>query len=210
MSLIVAKAFTDRVELVSDAGMFDATGKLLAIQSKLWASSNARVLCSGRGDMNHVYAYALEIMLQGERAKSFDGTIAAMEKALATVFPFGLPFFEIVIAGISETNGPTILGFASVKMGHVVPLQMIDLGGFAYAGPDASQAAMEALRNADTIEAHLLHEARTTAGAPIGNPRASGFIGVGGRLERATMGKDGLRLEVLRTWPDRIGQPVTA
>lgn len=226
MSALVMVCKSDRVELLSDAALYDpTTGAVGAIHSKLAPLPELNCVMSGRGPIPVMWITAY---VAGLSSASFDEIVANFEaiRAEAATYNNGdVPPEEwaksdIGLIGWSESrNRPE--GYMS--LGSRIPeaasgigsLSPCDVGVFADGAGDLADAFIESVREyPDSFDAEIdgvaIMELMRAEAPPLGDAQ-EGFFGhcVGGYVELATVTRTGVAIRTIHEWPDEIGKPIS-
>ena len=207
MSVAVAVATRDKVQLISDAAFVMPDGRIFELRSKVNSSGRGRIAITGTGDPGAIDAIGRGMVLLAEE-RGYDAAIVELSRLLAAGEARDR-YSVIVIGGISETLGPTL---------HVVNIGPPDMGetmtpiaaSQVYVGPEIGGLPAGAwLFGLDTIAASLVDKARVTPGAPMGTPSGEPILAVGGFAEMVTIDRAGITRQVVREWPeDKVGHKI--
>lgn len=213
MSAFAAIAYEDRVELISDGAVVDKGGNLAASYRKVYANNRVPLAFTARGNTGAIiglWSFISMWTLSG----SFDETVVSFQKFLTEgLGVLGKFPMDGVIVGISETGGPRILYFTtSSEVEGYEPFVLTDAGPYASGGPTPDESALElyGLRervNQETLAefgADLMEAVRLTRM----NYNGEKLFGVGAHVDLATIRAEGVTIERLRTWPDKVGKKI--
>jgi hypothetical protein len=226
MSALVIVCKSDRVELLSDAALYDPiTGTVGAIHSKLVPLPELNCVMSGRGPIPVMWITAY---VAGLSSTTFDDLVAnfdAIRAEAATYNNGAIPTEEwaqsdIGLIGWSESrNRPE--GY--VSLGNRIPeitlaagsLGPCDVGVFAGGSVDLANAFVESVRKCpDAFDAEIdgvaVMELLRSEARPLSNGRDA-FFGhcIGGYVEQATVTRAGTTVRTIHEWPDEIGKRIS-
>jgi len=215
MSAFYSVAYPDRVELITDGAVYTDDGTLVEVRRKVWASSSLPLAVTGRGSSRLVEGLAAAINVMAE-CGSVDGTLGEVAGMLEKYRDRDCEPFEIVLAAVSETNGPGIYHFSNVDAYGLFAAWQLhgpypEFGG----GPsltDANREMLAAEFGGDgtlTRAAVPLFEAmrRRTAPKPT-SPHLPEIYGIGGHVDFTTVSAAGCTIERLCEWPDPVGEKI--
>lgn len=218
MSAFYALCFEDRIEILTDGAVYRDDGTLMDIRRKIWVSDHVPMAVTGRGGarlVENIAAAFLALSVQGSFDKTIELIMAAMDARKGSE-PLA-EHIEVLVAGISESSGPRLFYVASTN-GHgfatFEPWQVYDagfeLGGGPMPTPDEAAAlgftdvaGGLASFGADLFEAMR----RKPAENPI-KPNLPPVYGIGGHVDHTVITREGIEITRLRTWDDRIGEPI--
>lgn len=207
MSFLLAHAYRDRVELLTDAALFREDGRVKAIRSKVWRSRSVPMAITGRGNYSLTRMMAAGLQIDAFFLRSFDKAVAGFERHFSRV-KASVPHAEIVIIGISEERGPVVLGMQTTPLGGLPAMKIFDLRGFAHGGPDTGINRLLFRLGLEEFGLSAIEEARRTSSSDISRPDAIEMYGVGGFAELTIVGPKGIESRVLRRWPDVVGSKI--
>lgn len=213
MSAINVLIQSDRVHLYTDGAIYQSDGELAGIGPKVRMMPHINAAMAMRGAFLGLAPIAEEL----SAAPSFDalraGIIDCLKKC-AVAYGHLLdqcsagPDFEVVIAGMSETGGPSAYLVASHSR-YGDPWSIVDLTGLSVT--PASDAVHQSVfdiaagRDAD----HLDPIVDGLAIMETQRAERSGAY-VGGFAQLTTIDADGVHSRIIHRWPDRLGEKVAA
>ena len=226
MSAMVMVCKSDRVELLSDAALYDPiTGTVGAIHSKLAPLPELNCVMSGRGPIPVMWITAY---VAGLSSTTFDGVVAnfdAIRAEAATYNNGDVPAEEwaqsdIGLIGWSESrNRPE--GYMSLgnRVPEIAPatgsLCPCDVGVFAGRPVNVADAFVESVRECpDAFDAEIdgvaVMELMRGEALPLSDARDA-FFGhcIGGYIEQATVTRAGVTVRTIHVWPDEIGKRIS-
>lgn len=225
MSALVMVCKSDRVELLSDAALYDPiTGTVGAIHSKLSPLPELNCVMAGRGPIPVMWITAY---VAGLSSKTFDDVVAnfdAIRAEAATYKSSDVPVEEwgrcdIGLIGWSESrNRPE--GYVSPGMGlpengvAAGGLESCDVGVFADGSAEVTHAFVESVReeregfDAGTDGVALMELLRRQALSDSDGRGACPRHCIGGYVEQATVTAEGVTVRTIHQWPDEIGKPI--
>jgi hypothetical protein len=225
MSALVIVCKSDRVELLSDAALYDPTsGTVGAIHSKLAPLPELNCVMTGRGPIPVMWITAY---VAGLSSTSFDDVItnfAAIRADAATYNNGSVPTEEwsksdIGLIGWSESRDRPE-GYISLAKGlpdiglSAGGLHLCDVGVFTGGSAEVADAFVASVReNPDAFDAETdgvaVMELMRSETQPLSDERDA-LIGhcIGGYVEQATVTRDGVSVRTIHDWPDEIGKPI--
>jgi hypothetical protein len=226
MSALVMVCKSDRVELLSDAVLYDpTTGTIGAIHSKLAPLPELNCVMSGRGPIPVMWITAY---VAGLSSSTFDDVVAnfdAIRDEAATynngdVSPEQWAQSDIGLIGWSESRDRPE---AYMSLGNRVPeialatgiLSPCDVGVFAGGSVDVTNAFVDGVRESpDGFDAEIdglaVMEMLRGEALPRGDAHDAHFGHcVGGYVELATVTRAGVTIRTIHEWPDKIGKPIS-
>ena len=226
MSALVMVCKSDRVELLSDAALYDPiTGAVGAIHSKLAPLPELNCVMSGRGPIPVMWITAY---VAGLSSTTFDDVVANFDAIRAEVAAYNngdIPAEEwaqsdIGLIGWSESRDRPE-GYMS--LGNRVPeialvtgsLNPCDVGVFASGSVDVANAFVDSVREyPDGFDAEIdgvaIMELMRGEALPLSDAQDT-FFGhcIGGYIELATVTRTGVTVRTIHEWPDEIGKPIS-
>jgi hypothetical protein len=223
MSAIVIVCKSDRVELLSDAALFDPeSGTVGAIHSKMTLLPEINCVMSGRGPLPVLWITAY---VAGLTSVSFDDLIANFGEIAANAATYNNGTFpaeawkraEISLVGWSKDRGRPeaymTRGYGTLADDlSAVNLSPCDVGIFADGSVDVAEAFVAAFRQApDAFDAEtdgvaimeLMRREALSSSDPVRVGRC-----IGGYVEHATISQEGVTKRTIHEWPDEIGKPI--
>lgn len=213
MSAINVLIQNERVHLYTDGAIYQPNGQLSGIGPKVRLLPHLNATMAMRGAFLGLAPIAEELSAAPSFDGLRDGIVDCLQKCAETYRHLlnqcaSGPDFEAVIAGISETGGPTAYIVASNDR-YGAPWSVIDLEGFS-ATPvnDVIHRRLYEIaagRYADQLDpvadGLAIMEAQRAAGE-------GAFVG--GFAQLTTVDADGVHSRVIHRWPDQIGRRVAA
>jgi len=213
MSAINVLIQTDRAHLYTDAAIYQPDGELVGIGPKVRMMPHINAAMAMRGAFLGLAPIAEEL----SAAPSFDalraGIIDCLKKCAASYAHLldqcsAGPDFEVVIAGISETTGPSAYLVASHSR-YGDPWSIVDLSGLSLT-PASDVVHQSVFAIADGRDADQLDPvADGLAIMEVQRAERSGAY-VGGFAQLTTIDADGVHSRIIHRWPDRLGEKVAA
>ena len=214
MSAFYCVAYGDRIELLTDGAIYADDGTLVGIHEKCFRSDYVPLAITGRGEWAVVSAFKNAIGTLSA-CGSFDRTIELVAEFLNQKAAAGVPApCEIVIAGISETDGPAIYYFATTDaygLPGFEPWTLFDVGpefGGGSSLDESELAGIDASGGIAGCGVALFEAMRRKRGPNPTRPELPPIYGIGGRLDHTVVSADGCVTTRLHTWPDRIGEKI--
>lgn len=232
MSAFVSVVYPDSIRLLTDGAIYTDKGVLIDVRRKVWTSEGLPVAVTGRGSSEAitVIAGAITMMADLMPVKSVDDMLVGLETFFAGMGERGFPegqMGEYLIVAWSETRGPVQYYVTSVTApGYnegVQPFQLTRITSpFLVAGAADEATFVADLAfiglTADTLSgsdamrqygADILEVMRRRPGPNPIAPEQPHMFGIGGQADLTTIAPDGVKVETLRRWPDRIGEKIT-
>lgn len=215
MTAFFARAYEDRVELLTDGATVRPDGTIAALSEKPWLCPNLPIAFAGRGNVGALMLVGPATLgLLAASNSTVDGTMEAFRAELAA----GLPRLrgsqmDGIVCAISESAGPALYYFTTSSELEVAPFELHEVGPMYGAGSDAPSEDFAAIGLPGRFESETLAE----IGADLftvfrrykmDHPNAGGHdvFGIGGHVDLTVVDANGARTERLHTWPeDRIG-----
>lgn len=219
MSAYLSHVYADRVEILTDGAIYNENGVILDFAEKVYRFQNAPAALTVRGACEPmiVIGQALDMvaMLSGG---SFDVVLGFLPRMLEKLKSEGAGAdFEMLVAGISETEGPLHVYFTTASYaegiescrlyrmadfvggGIIVPAEEQDAAGITQAGLRDRFAEV----GADYMELMRRHKGPN----PV-RPDLPAIYGIGGHVDHSVIRADGVTTTRLRTWPDVVGEKI--
>lgn len=213
MSAINVLVQIDRVHLYTDAAIYQPDGELAGIGPKVRLMPHIHAAIAMRGAFLGLAPIAEEL----SAASSFDALRAGIVDCLkkcAVSYAHLLnqcsagPDFEVVVAGMSETTGPSAYLVASHSR-YGDPWSIVDLSGLSVtpASDPVHQHvfAIAAGRDADQLDP----VADGLAIMEVQRAERSGAY-VGGFAQLTTIDTECVQSRVIHRWPDKLGEKIAA
>lgn len=214
MSAFYSLCYPDRVELLTDGAFYLEDGTLTKIMRKVWCSDNIPLAVTGRGS-GAVEAFAIAIKLLSQ-CGSFDETLARTSEMLERRKPKGVPDdCEIVIAGISETSGPSIWYFATADAYGIEGFEPWTLYYVGMEWGGGSQLTAEEIAGMDVrgglaeCGVAIFEAMRRKPGPNPLRPDLPEIYGIGGHVDLTVIDGAGATTRRLHTWlEDEVGRKI--
>lgn len=219
MSAYLAVNYGDRIELLTDGAVYTEDGTLVMTREKVVRIASVPAAITARGAMGALNAVGLYLEMVGLVTGSFDEAMVHLGGFVAKMKDKPPAAFEMVICGISESEGPLMAYFCSEK---VYPqfepfvLYRIYDGDFAAgASLDFPQTMKAAGLTPDDFReglavkgADLMELMRREPGPNPIRPDLPDLYGIGGHVDHTVIRAEGVTTTRLRTWPDVIGEKI--
>lgn len=235
MSSIIIIQKTDAVHLITDGAFYDLDGRVTDVRSKVAELTRSGCLMAVRGA--NYPSMPLEFLLGLQ--PSFDSIMTALPNTLRSIVqmfdivtsdvaPCVERHFEVTIAGWSNERQAWTAGIASTFR----RCDPEDVQGISYldgyepfmsllAAPACCMPAVDGVEilgrafnrqeDVDSLdpvrEGLLLHEAQRMVVGVTGDGQIQYLVG--GLAELVTVSAAGITRQLLRNWPDRIGELIT-
>jgi hypothetical protein len=216
MSAFLAVNYGDRIELLTDGAVYTEDGTLIATREKVVRITSIRCAITARGAIEPLDAIGLYLEIVGAITGSFDATMMQLESLVTKMKDQGGPAFEMVICGISETDGPVIAYFCTAKAyPQLEPFTLYRIYDAELCGGAALDTATELPAAGITAEsvkdglaakgADIMELMRRKPGPNPIRPDLPPVYGIGGHVDLTVIRTDGLATTRLRIWPDVVG-----
>ncbi|WP_315924827.1 hypothetical protein [Mesorhizobium sp. SP-1A] len=216
MSAFMAKVYDDRIEMLSDGAQYDEnTGALKSIERKVWHAERLPLAVTGRGASGNVEFVAKQFTRRADEASSVDEALEEIE-FLANFYAAinaPCPAFELLVAAISETDGPQLL--------HLVSEDVYGTGRERYSiaacedlvvAGASSEADFDGFNLQDGLREAALpifNNMRRHKHVPLGAPACPAIHAVGGHIDLTIVRRDGCTVERIHVWPeDKVGEKI--
>ena len=210
------------VHVLSDTGVFDEHGRLVAFTNKVWPMPHKNAVICIRG-LAPIAAAIAEIVFRVGCA-SYDDMRSNVRRELRSNFEaqaalfrskglvWGELKFDVIIAGYSESVGPHCYAFFSYDMASVcLAWDEVLLGPIAPLPSTDEMMARLNLPDVDTLSIErdglrIANEQRKVAMPfDVGAPGC----GLGGALQLTTITTHMITQRIIHRWPDKIGERIT-
>ncbi|MCO5129277.1 MAG: hypothetical protein M9932_01765 [Xanthobacteraceae bacterium] len=215
MSAINTLIQNDRVHLYTDAAAYLPDGEIQAILPKVRMLPHINAAMAMRGPFLGLAPIAEVLSLAG----SFDdlkANIVSVLQNCADQFEHLLgqcslgSDFEVVIAGLSETTGPSAYLVASHDR-YGEPWAIIDLIGFSATPANADvHGRIQNIANGRGVDGLDPVADGLAIMQAQRESRFEDIVGVGGFAQLTTIDANGVHSRIIHRWPDRIGGKVAA
>ena len=215
MSAFYSFIHSDRVSLLSDTGIFDPDGIMVATTTKVTRPHGLPVALIGRGAFVHVRSLHLQLGSFENKPQRVDDWLAGVRSYLRWRAETGWSAeAEMLIACWSESLGPCHFFFSLHGRYPEHPaFELIRMPAQFGAGPsiDLNDLPPDARSAAgdddfpDRFGATVLEAMRRPASIP---GQSKEYVGVGGSAELTTITAAGTSTRTLKAWPDMIGEKV--
>lgn len=224
MTAYFAVPYADRIELMADGACCDPQGILLEAVTKIWPVPGKPVALTARGALGQVKPFCDDAIATFEASASVDEALVSLAASMpihkAILYP---NWFEVVIAAISESNGPSLWYYsnhrASGPLGPdtIPPMKLVRWQGIAAGGSGLNAEEVAELgiarhstkSGAKTLGMILMEAWRRKCVVPMSEPNGVAQHGIGCHVDHAVISADGVKIERIHTWPDEIGKPIT-
>lgn len=213
MSAFYYEIFPDRIELLTDAAFYSDDGTLMAIGRKVWTSEYLPLAVTGRGDREAVASVAAAVMAAASVMSTVNDVINVFEAMLAERKGSSpAEHVEILIAGISETDGPAAFFVNTHGQDGFDAWQLYRTPDAFGAGGELNEAEAGAIAavggGLDQIGVALMEALRRKRGRNRSKPDAPEIYGIGGHVDFTLVSALGCTTETIHTWPDEVGKKI--
>jgi len=208
MTAFIALKYPDRVELMADGAVYREDGTLVDIRSKIATGRSLAVVTRGNADAGKLVADAIALR---SMASGFDETMEWLQKTLSArsgqTPDFG---FELVVAGISEEEGPIILYATTNSYIEGLPAwTLLNVGTNAFGGNEVPLVEADFENGLFPAGVAAIDLMRQTPGTNPVKPDLPPAYGIGGHIDHAVVRIDGVTIEQVHQWPeDMVGQKI--
>lgn len=215
MSAINVLIQTNRVHLFTDAAIYQLNGELAGIGPKVRMMPHINAAMAMRGSFLGLAPIAEELSVAPSFDKLREGIVPCLQ-ACAETYGHLLnqcsagPDFEVVIAGMSETGGPSAYLVASHNR-YGEPWSIVELAGLS-ATPASDAVHQRVFATADGRDADQLDPV-VDGLAILEAQRAHRFddvVCIGGFAQLTTIDADGVHSRIIHRWPDKLGEKIAA
>lgn len=219
MSAVNVLVQSNAVHLLTDAAIYQPDGMLSGLTQKVRSMPHLNCAAAMRGGYLGLAPIMEEISAAGTSFDSLKANMPALLRGCAAQYLHLLdrcaagPEFEVVIAGISETDGPSAYVVPSHDR-YGEPWTVTDLAGLV-ALPCDEHLLAEVQRIADGRSADDLDPIKDGLAifdAQRAHPHLSNgdVCFVGGYAQLTTVTADGIASRIIRRWPDPVGKVLSA
>lgn len=211
MSVVLAIAYRDRVELLTDAACTDPSGKFIDLTSKVYLSPSAKLAVTGRGAREVVELFAGMVTSAGERLQDFDATLFEVQALLKLrrTMRVPTPAAELLVAGISGTKGPML---NVLDTAHDEPYTFLEVPlnvdglRVCYAGPEIEPNSAPKPDFSHGLIPDGVNLIRSARYVPHVNEKGRKTFPIGGWLDLTVIGPAGVSKSIVHRWPeDQVG-----
>ena len=211
MSAFYAMAYGDRVELLTDGAVYLGDGTLIDIREKVWRSPSLPLAITGRGSMA-IEAFAETILAMPDDSVDavIERTNALLEQAKTVVSSAPC---EVLIAGISETDGPFLAFFTTADIyPNLASFVLHDVGRELGGGNALAAEELASVGSAEDglagMGVALFEAMRRKPGLNPTVPNLPSVYGIGGHVDLTVISAGGTETTRLHTWPDVVGEKI--
>ncbi|BCG94364.1 hypothetical protein [Mesorhizobium sp. 131-2-1] len=220
MSGILSAVSSDACILLTDGAVYDRAGVLLEIKRKVAVSERLPLAVATRGNVALANFVTSGVIHSAERV-GFDRMMMDLEEALGSAPEE--PHIDVLIAGISETAGPTHRRFHTRQtFDGCEPRTLIDPGlmyfGFGSDGRAVTlrDFGIPAPHKDETLQTWLsrygvnIFEFFRRIPVPIDpdDPNTDRQHLIGGRLDLTVVRRGSVSTTMLHRWPDEVGERI--
>lgn len=218
MSAYISSIYSDRVEILSDAAIFDpADYTLVGICKKCIQIGSLPLAMTSRGNMSALGQITVSLILETE-GMNVDSALAHFAAKLQIDKDAGkmLPDQDFLIAGWSETMGPFhkhVVG-PGAQMAGLEPYVLLDAPSFMSGGTFDDDDFYENGFYVDQFDNTLSYYGMKLMDAfrrkPVYTPDhpERPICGIGGQIHMTTIRQSGVEFKPLGYWPDMIGSQI--
>ncbi|HEY0960656.1 MAG TPA: hypothetical protein VGE05_15490 [Novosphingobium sp.] len=206
MTLIISHRHGGRIDIVSDGAVYDDAGVIHGAECKVVAMPGMPAVVSGSGKVGLVDAITERFFGIFQQAGSFDRAVVEVSAALCLLAPLvNAPPFRIVLAGMSEAEGPLVFLLGNTAEEGREPMVLYK----AHHGT-AMQHEMPAVMHREIVsQGGLRNIAVGFMEASRRDGWARGDLVVGCHVDFTTITASGVTTERIHEWPDTIGEKIT-
>lgn len=225
MSIILSYRRHGQVAILSDGAILNnAEGTLAKIGRKVTTSAKYPVAVAARGDAD--WAKTVSGLIVGwVEDQGFDKAMAMLADLMPKFAPKALPhdLVEVLIAGVSETEGSTHRVFFNVANGGHKALELVDPGPTCWLAVDTDTAEtfetigvrapqpeeLPGMYFAKTGVQYMNYYRRFVGRETAGSGRRhTADYKFGGQVDLTTVDPTGVFTRTIHHWPDKIGEKI--
>lgn len=218
MSAFITIPYPDRVELLTDGACTDPDGIFLRNQTKVWVAPDLPLAITGVGAMSEI-GPLVDITMEACRFGSVDTAIRLLKDGFERFGPVECERgFRILIACHSEIWGASLWSYTNHDYGTgSTPAYRLSLcAGLEAMGPGLKMNDIEAVGLPENPFASgllphgisLMEAMRSKPGRSPSDPEMEPGFYIGGHIDWTVVSADGVTVERVREWPDRIGEKI--
>ena len=214
MSAFVGLCRADCVELMTDGASIDRNDTLITITNKAFILPRCPAAMTARGNAKVIEIFQNNVAKLFADAGSFDDGMELVEEGLPSLrdWPKGVPHFEMLLCGISETMGPQMVYLVthSYKPNveacrlYVTGPGTMNAAGVVVEDEAAQKFASVGLEACGMPFLEGMRQAKSTGCFEDVPPRYA----IGGHIDLTVITAAGATTRRVHNWPDRIGEKI--
>lgn len=216
MSAFLAMGDNETIAILTDGAVTGGGLRLVDIRRKVWTSEKVPLAVTGRGVLAQIEA-AAQLVINAAEKWGFDAAIEALEDNLH-LYSEGYEF-ELLIAGRSEKRGLEMMTFNTVGNFGEEACKLKRRSVILNANSGAASASLDEIGvgipwRTESYAAYFkrvgvrfmqyFRDCKVEADEYVSE---SGYI-VGGQLDLTVIGVQGVRIETLHRWNDKVGEKI--
>ena len=210
MSAYAAITHRDRVEIITDGAQYTPDGILVNTTNKVSWVPGRPIAITGRGNCRTL-EFVEEIVCEAFEDATFDEGIAALAETVPGIEGMHNWYFETIVAGISEKDGPTIWHVSSNEWEGLpaYTLTRIENGIMSNCPFTADQyAEIVAKGGLQKFGIGLMEHVRRQAIPAFDDPEAPPGYYVGAHIDHVAIRPSGVTRRRIHEWNDTIGETI--
>lgn len=206
MTLIVAHRRVDRIDIISDGALYDDAGVIHGAQCKVVAMPRVPAVVAGSGKCRIVDAVTDALRSIFAQVDTFDRALLEIAAGLRLLKRLKrAPPFRIVVAGISETDGPSVYRFGNTFEEGVVPFVLHKTRHGVAMQHDMPDALHREFLSAGGLRGCAIDFMENMRRDGL----ADGSLVVGCHVDFTTVTASGVKTECIHEWADTIGERIS-
>lgn len=219
MSAVLSLCLNGQIAVVTDGAAYQPDGTLDAIVRKVTTSTEFPIAVAARGNA-YLGAKVSRLIVEWAERYGFDAGMELVEEVLPDLEPRNPPHdhIEVLIAGISETDGVTLRCFTTLDTQGVETLKLVDPGPVCWmaVGGDHDAIAESGIRRVrpEEVASDYMHETGVAWMEYFRRQQSAGSRGpgryiVGGHVDLTIVDQSGARTVTIHRWPeDKVGEKI--
>lgn len=214
MTAIVAQRLADRIEIISDGALYDQASIVRGFECKIDRLS-VNGIFTGRGLNRALNLISERVAKVADSASTYDVFLHGMRSGVETMREQAAALredeskdispFQVILAGISESDGPVIHTFGNTSEGGLGAFQLHNVpygSAYGHSIPEEMHNHIVSSGGLRKIAVSMFDNIRND---PDGN--AASMV-VGGHIDFTTITADGVTIERIHEWNDEIGRRI--
>lgn len=208
MTAIVAQRLPDRIEIISDGAVYDERLIVRGFECKIDRLPRFNAVMTGRGPTRVLDAFRDKLGELMERASTYDLALYAIGNNLPMLMPLvKLSPFHIVLAGISEEDGPVLHTFGNTSEGGFEPFELQNVAYGTMYGHSIPTDVHATILDRGGLRAVAVDFFNRVRNDP---DRSAAAMVVGGHIDFTVVSEAGVTIERIHRWDDVIGRRIAS
>jgi hypothetical protein len=205
MTAVVAHRLPDRIEIISDGAVYDGLRIVRGFECKIDRFPKFNAVMTGRGPSRvlDLFRDKLGEMLM-DKARTYDLALHAIANKLEMLKPLAkLDPIQIILAGMSEMDGPVIHTFGNTDEGGLKAFELHEMpygSAYGYSTPAEMNDIILERGGLRAIAVEFMNAVRGDSGEAA--------MVVGGHIDFTVISEDGVTIETIHKWDDKIGERI--